>query len=196
MQVVCKLVSGSLAGGLGAEIMGGNFWDGARNGAISAGLNHAYHTVEASILTKQLEKVYANYPTNGNEELAPEEVFKRVSPAAMKAYQDGEFANACATRLSLAFAKAGVRIPSGYGGIKDVNGNRIIISAVQMHRFMSTKYGSIMIRYSSETSTKGIYIGVTKPGVGYSGHVTIIRPGFNSHTYSDAMSKISFWPIR
>jgi len=35
--------SGILAGGIGAEISGGNFWDGARNGAISAGLNHAIH---------------------------------------------------------------------------------------------------------------------------------------------------------
>ncbi len=101
----------------------------------------------------------------------------------------------CATRLSLAFAKAGVRLPNGYGGLRDVNGNRIIISASQMNKFMTTKYGSLMSTYSSATSTKGIYIGVTKPGYGYSGHVTIIRPGFNSNTYSGSMKTMNFWSI-
>jgi hypothetical protein len=37
------IASGGLMGGIGAEISGGNFWDGARNGLISAGLNHAAH---------------------------------------------------------------------------------------------------------------------------------------------------------
>lgn len=36
--------SGSLAGGLGSSIAGGSFWGGARNGAISSGLNHAVHS--------------------------------------------------------------------------------------------------------------------------------------------------------
>ena len=42
-QAIGTVSAGALAGGIGAEIMGGNFWDGARNGAISAGLNHAVH---------------------------------------------------------------------------------------------------------------------------------------------------------
>ena len=37
------VAAGAVTGGLGAELAGGNFWDGARNGAISAGLNHAMH---------------------------------------------------------------------------------------------------------------------------------------------------------
>jgi hypothetical protein len=44
MQAFATVSSGAVAGGVGAEISGGNFWDGARNGAISAGLNHAYHS--------------------------------------------------------------------------------------------------------------------------------------------------------
>lgn len=194
-QATGVIGSGMLAGGIGAKIAGGNFWDGARNGAISAGLNHAYHTVETAVLTNQLKKVYENYPTDGNNEISAQEAFSRVSPAAEKAYLDGEYSNACATRLSLAFAKAGVRLPNGYGGIKDVNGNRIIISAAQMNKFMTTKYGSLMSSYSSQTSTKGIYIGVTKPGMRYSGHVTIIRSGFNSKTYSSSMRSMSFWSV-
>lgn len=36
--------SGTLSGELGSPISGGNFWDGARNGAISSGLNRALHS--------------------------------------------------------------------------------------------------------------------------------------------------------
>jgi|GEM_PF-5481644 len=36
-------VSGGIAGGLGSALSGGSFWDGFRNGFISAGLNHALH---------------------------------------------------------------------------------------------------------------------------------------------------------
>ncbi len=36
--------SGSISGGIGAEIGGGDFWDGFRNGAISSGLNHGIHS--------------------------------------------------------------------------------------------------------------------------------------------------------
>lgn len=34
---------GALSGGLGAELSGGNFWQGAVTGGIVAGLNHALH---------------------------------------------------------------------------------------------------------------------------------------------------------
>ncbi len=38
-------LAGGFGGGIASEISGGNFWDGFRNGLISAGLNHAAHTV-------------------------------------------------------------------------------------------------------------------------------------------------------
>jgi RHS repeat-associated protein len=44
LRALGTVSAGAVAGGVGAEIVGGNFWDGARNGAISAGLNHAYHS--------------------------------------------------------------------------------------------------------------------------------------------------------
>ncbi|OYT15853.1 MAG: hypothetical protein B7C24_10835, partial [Bacteroidetes bacterium 4572_77] len=44
LQAIGTVTSGGLAGGVGAEIMGGDFWDGVRNGTISAGLNHAIHS--------------------------------------------------------------------------------------------------------------------------------------------------------
>jgi len=40
------ILSGAAIGGLSSEIEGGSFWDGARNGAISATLNHVAHMLE------------------------------------------------------------------------------------------------------------------------------------------------------
>lgn len=185
-----------LAGGIAAEMTGGNFTQGFANGLIVAGLNHAAEGIEKQILQNQLNKVFANYPMNGNDEITPQKAFEMVNPAAAAKHLSGDLAyqNACATRLSLAFVKAGVKIPNGYGGIKDVNGNRIIISAQQMYNFMSAKYGALMTTYSSGTSTKGIYIGLAKYGAGYSGHVTIIKPGFNSFTIDSRAAY--FWSIK
>ena len=48
--------TGGLAGGIGSRISGGSFWDGFRNGFISAGLNHAAHRVYAGIKTRNILK--------------------------------------------------------------------------------------------------------------------------------------------
>ena len=131
----------------------------------------------------------------GTGEISPEAAFGRVSPAALQEYNAGNYQNACATRLSLAFADAGVRIPHyrRYGGIKDVNGNRIIISAARMSEFMHDRYGALRTNYSRATSTNGIYIGLTGRA-GVSGHVTIIKPGFFSN--HGGYPQQHFWPIR
>lgn len=38
-------IAGGISGGVGSRLAGGKFWDGFRNGAISAGLNHAAHSL-------------------------------------------------------------------------------------------------------------------------------------------------------
>lgn len=43
VQTIGIIGGGALAGGIGSEIAGGNFWDGFRNGAISSSLNHILH---------------------------------------------------------------------------------------------------------------------------------------------------------
>ena len=197
VQFGISTTSGGLSGGVGSSIAGGNFWDGARNGMISAGLNHGLHLIQNNIYSNQLKKVFESYPMENDREISPSEAFSRVSPAAaeLNASGDPNYQNACATRLSLAFAKAGVNIPRGYGGLMDVNGNRIIVSASQMYRFMSTKYGDLMSSYNSATSKNGIYIGLTKPNQGFSGHVTIMKTGFRSYDYSNSMKQMNFWSI-
>jgi len=198
-QAFGTTLAGGLSGGIAAKVAGGDFWDGFRNGTISAGLNHAYHLVQDVILANQLERVFDAYLSKdgkGIDEISAEEAFSRVSPAALKEYKEGTYTNACATRLSLAFVEAGIKLPSGYGGLEDTNKNRIIISAVQMQKFMAKKYGSLMRFYDPRTSKNGIYIGLTIRGKNYSGHVTIIKSGFKSSLYESSMRAMYYWPIR
>jgi hypothetical protein len=48
-QMAGMIGSSGLAGGLSAKLAGGNFWDGARNGLISSGLNHGLHLSDPRI---------------------------------------------------------------------------------------------------------------------------------------------------
>jgi RHS repeat-associated protein len=43
VQTAVSITGASLVGGFSSLAVGGSFWDGFRNGAISAGLNHFYH---------------------------------------------------------------------------------------------------------------------------------------------------------
>lgn len=48
---------GALSGGIGAELSGGNFWEGAVIGGVVAGLNHAMHKMgEKSLVENNLKK--------------------------------------------------------------------------------------------------------------------------------------------
>ncbi len=40
---------GAIAGGVGAELSGGNFWQGALIGGVVAGLNHALHEIDSPL---------------------------------------------------------------------------------------------------------------------------------------------------
>jgi len=111
---------------------------------------------------------------------------------------EGDFWKGAATGLTIGTLNHGLHDVYQnilYKRLKDINGNRIIISAAQMYKFLSTKYGTLMSKYDPVTSSKGIYVGLTSPGTGYSGHVTIIKPGFNSSTFSANMRITSFWKI-
>ena len=52
-STVGTVAFGALSGGIGAELSGGNFWEGAVIGGIVAGLNHAMHKMEQKSIAKQ-----------------------------------------------------------------------------------------------------------------------------------------------
>lgn len=47
-RAVGQIAFGALSGGIGAELTGGNFWQGAVIGGIVAGLNHAMHEIDVN----------------------------------------------------------------------------------------------------------------------------------------------------
>ena len=65
VQFGVSTVMGGFSGGVSSEIAGGNFWDGARNGMISAGLNHGLHMAKNEInkihSMKQFIKAYKGH---------------------------------------------------------------------------------------------------------------------------------------
>jgi len=68
LQAGGMIFSGAIAGGVASEVSGGKFWDGFRNGLISAGLNHAAHTIYKIQHFKSTIKqmlVDAKYPVYG-----------------------------------------------------------------------------------------------------------------------------------
>lgn len=50
------IAAGGLSGGISSSIAGGNFWDGARQGIITSGLNHVAHSAVAGFQEKKAIK--------------------------------------------------------------------------------------------------------------------------------------------
>jgi hypothetical protein len=67
------ILSGTLAGGLAAELSGGNFWQGAATGLIVSGLNHFAHQVQEkskdyeTLLRNKLKNVKIGQSIKGKE---------------------------------------------------------------------------------------------------------------------------------
>ena len=53
MRATATIASAGLAGGVTSKLSGGEFWDGARNGLISASLNHVAHGIRQKIEQKR-----------------------------------------------------------------------------------------------------------------------------------------------
>ena len=54
------ITSGGLSGGISSTIAGGNFWAGARQGIITAGLNHVAHEIEVNYIKNKIDKLLEN----------------------------------------------------------------------------------------------------------------------------------------
>ncbi|GGF10728.1 RHS repeat-associated core domain-containing protein [Flavobacterium limi] len=66
-STVGTIAFGALSGGVGAELTGGNFWQGAVTGGIVAGLNHVLHSRPNKSLIKKLnEDLDKEFGNEGN----------------------------------------------------------------------------------------------------------------------------------
>lgn len=66
------IASGGLSGGVSSSIAGGNFWQGARQGLITSGLNHAAHWVRKMIQSYRIDGYLKQKGINPNDNVAME----------------------------------------------------------------------------------------------------------------------------
>jgi hypothetical protein len=184
-------------GGGGASLADGDFMKGATVAGIGFLTNQlAYEIIDQRAI--ELIKAYNAYPTTHAlvsgvySDLDAGSVFEALGGGVYENYQKGIFTNACASRLSLALIRAGVKLPKHF---LDGSGNGVITSAEKMYDFMAKRYGHFMRQWNGNQNQRGFYIGVTKPGFSYSGHVSKVGYNFSADFHSGAMSKMAFWHV-
>jgi hypothetical protein len=153
-------LSGSLAGGAGAELAGGNFWKGATNGLMVVAFNDLMHmafdgddennTSKRSLTPEERQMIGKNYPDYVNYPDA-ESVYKAIGGPIYQEYlaNPKKYVNTCAIRLSVAFEKSGIDIGGEYLG---KNGLHYYTSATQIgeaidSRFISSSKGFNLSNY-------------------------------------------------
>lgn len=149
-----------LAGGVGAELIGGNFWQGAGIGLMNAGLNH----LAATVTRPSFDDLLANFPTNDSGgEMPAEEVYKLIGGKVLTAHENNPeaFNNACALRVSRALNGSGVDLPNIPGKtLTGADGRNYFYRAKDLYNWMRQSYGKPIstANYSSLQGNKGVYI--------------------------------------
>lgn len=139
---------GALSGGVGAELSGGNFWQGAVTGGIVAGLNHAMHKMggedprkpinKRRLTENEIELIGSNYP-NYDKYPDAESVYKEVGGALYQEYlkNPSKYENTCAIRMSIAFEKSKIDIGGDYYGAK---GKKYYTSATSFYKAIDSRF--------------------------------------------------------
>jgi RHS repeat-associated protein len=189
-QSASTILFGSIAGGVGARLSGGNFWQGAVTGGIVSGLNHALHDggddgnflKKRDLTFEERQLIGKNYP-NKNDYPDAESVYKLVGGDLYKKYLENPSAyeNTCAIRLSIAFEKSKINIGGDYygdKGLKYYTAATRIASAIDS-RFNSYTQGynisnyGVVLQYFDKSYTGQVFhvdIVYIKNGVGVFGN--------------------------
>ena len=177
-QAIGTVSAGALAGGIGAEITGGNFWDGARNGAISAGLNHFAHQ---AFYDAQLKKMYNVYKKSVEDYPTADAFYEYIGgPLGNWAGESpAQFQNTCAARLSNALNYGGFEIPEGTAGTYlGGDGKYYFINAKAMTTYLSnTKVWGMPTQARNYSNVRNAVISQTGFTGGVTGHLDIIYRG-------------------
>lgn len=171
-----------LAGGVGAELTGGNFWEGAAIGIMTAGLNH----LQQGINRPKFDDLLANYPTENGSDMPAADVYELIGGDVLEAHNSDPEAyhNACALRVSRALNYSGVDIPRiSDQTLKGADGKHYFYRASDLYKWMSKPAVFGNPNYSktnySALSGKGIYImQASYPSkFGAWGHATLFNNG-------------------
>ncbi len=154
-----------LAGGVGAELSGANFWEGAAIGLMTAGLNH----LQQGLTRPKFDDLLANYPTDPNNpmaDMAGEDVYKLIGGQVLSEHNrdPNSYRNACALRTSRALNYAGTGIPKIPGKtLAGADGKNYFYRASNLYKWMSKPavFGKPNISTTNAANlsgNKGIYI--------------------------------------
>ncbi|MDD4599296.1 MAG: T6SS effector amidase Tae4 family protein, partial [Lentimicrobiaceae bacterium] len=154
-----------LAGGVGAELSGGNFWEGAAIGLMTSGLNH----LQQGLTRPKFDDLLANYPTDPNDPMADmvgEDVYNLIGGQVLSEHNrdPNAYRNACALRTSRALNYAGTDIPKIPGKtLVGADGKNYFYRASDLYKWMSKPavFGKPNISTTNAaklSGNKGIYI--------------------------------------
>ncbi|WP_421940539.1 T6SS effector amidase Tae4 family protein [Pedobacter sp.] len=175
----------AVSGGIGAELTGGNFWQGAGTGAIVAGLNHLGHQVKNKFYDAKLKKMFDVYKKSVDDFPGASDFYDSIGgPLGDWAAQSPDmFENTCAARLSKALNYGGFEIPKGtpatyLGG----DGKSYFINAKAMSNYLSksTVWGTPR-SLSNYLHLKNAVFYQSDFGGGVSGHLDILYRGVPAH---------------
>lgn len=152
-----------LAGGFGAELAGGNFWEGSVTGLITAGLNH----LEQGLKRPSFNDLLKGYPTDGKGgDMKGEDVYKLLGGDVLAEHNrnPNAYRNACALRTSRALNYAGIDIPKISGKtLAGADGKNYFFRASDLFKWMSKPavFGKPNISTNNAAllkGNKGVYI--------------------------------------
>jgi hypothetical protein len=177
----------ALAGGVGAELTGGDFWKGAAIGAMVGLLNHTEHIVRKNFYDKQLKKIYDQYKKDVIEHPGVAEFYESIGGplGEWAADQPESFQNTCAARLSKALNYSGYEIPKGtLGTYKGGDGKYYFINAKMMMTYLSSNKV-----WGTPTLLKGTMLNGVIYQTGFSGgvtgHLDVVYRGIAAHEMYD-----------
>jgi RHS repeat-associated protein len=173
-----------LAGGVGAELSGGDFWQGAAIGLMNAGLNHLQQGVQNKFFDSQLKKMYKIYEQSVKDSGEPADFYSSIGGPLGKwaAESPQDFGNTCAARLSKALNYGGFEIPKGtpatyLGG----DGKSYFIHAKAMSKYLSgSKMWGTPRSVNPANLRNAVYFQTGFEG-GVSGHLDIMYRGKYAH---------------
>jgi RHS repeat-associated protein len=191
---------GTIAGGAGASLSGGNFWQGAVTGLVVSGLNHAMHQMsEKTTLTEDdIKKIYDAYPSGDSSDpnfVHRDDVYKNIGGDIYKDYllhgydsngnPNPAYANTCALRLSTALNKAGYTISKTSGTFSGAKKLNYFYKVDKIQVYLSNTYNFSQASLGMQIQSSIII----QKNCGWSdatGHVDVLYGGkAGSHFYNE-----------
>ena len=181
-----------VVGGTISELGGGNFANGSVTAAFAFMFNHTLHRrYSHKKMEEIISRIYDEYKKS-MEKYDVRDLF-RVIGGELSAMADYPNLHDCATRLSYALNKAGIKISYQKGvTFKGTNGENYIIKASDMNYFLKKYFGKPTVTLTSGLNRIRTALYYQTGFSNVSGHVDVIYNGNVGKAIYNNM-KTSFW---